>query len=341
MTSTFDSLLIAQTSIRILKLSQTISALSFSSFLVLHLSAPIASAISPPLLTTSKAESYASGFMVLGRVWYQGEWSEAVVVWGSLGVHVVSGVLGRIVKSWERKERRRRRMQGAKFEAVEKNGVEIERVKLEAEQSDSVEVVNVLTQPLEKKEGKVLTEEEEFDEMVEEEALIHPTQVEAERTPDVTTGVSSIGPITIHHITGYLLLPLALHHAFLHRILPAFPSAPYNSLSPTLMAYSFVGYSLAASTPLIAALSTLSYSAVLSLGSFHALSGLRRIMDPTAPIGLRARSTERGRKWETSYVVLLASIGVGVARLASEGQSVPGWLGKKYEIVLSKGFALA
>lgn len=150
------------------------------------------------------------------------------------------------------------------------------------------------------------------------------------------TRVSHFGPVSLQHLTGYFLIPIALHHSYLHRILPA--SNKHLSLSPTLLSYSFVSYSLSSSYAL---LSAISYATVLSLGSYHALSGLRRILYPMAPRGLGRRTIEGGGKgiWMISYGVTVFSVLVGVARLAGEG-GTPRWLGRRYHDVLREGFTL-
>lgn len=308
-----DPLPLAQATIRLLNLTQRASALTFSSFLVLHLSAPIAGAIAP----SSKVEQYSSGFMVLGRVWYQGEWSEAVVVWGSLALHVASGVLGRVVKAYERKERRTRRLLDARSSAEHSVVEELTSDSLIATVGDG-ELTELESPSLERSSSTMVLEDEE------EPIVVKPAPL------------SLLGPVTLHHITGYVLLPLALHHSYLHRILPS--SAAYLSLSPTLLSYSFVSYSL---TTTYALVSAVGYAAVLSVGSYHALSGLRRIVDPTAPRGLVKRGGKRGAgTWKVAYVVTLASVGLGVARLAGEGGSTPKWLGRRFDVVLREAFVL-
>lgn len=59
-----------------------------------------------------------------------------------------------------------------------------------------------------------------------------------------------------------------------------------------------------------------------------------------APPGLKPRrKTLAGRKWQATYGAGLVGLGIGVARLASEGGSVPLWIGRKYDVVLRQGFA--
>lgn len=226
---------------------------------------------------------------ILGRVWYQGEWSEGVVVWGSLIVHVGSGILKRAVKSFERVERRKRRRIAEK--SKEESRVSIETIEVEGEEAEEeVEVVKA------------------------------------------STLNSLLGLVTIQHVTGYLLIPIALHHSWLHRLLPA--TQIHKHLSPTLISYSFVSYSLSKSYALVSAIG---YASVLSLGSYHSLSGIRRILFPISPIGLGRRTEKDSQAWKVGFVGLLATVGLGVVRLSAD-RTTPNWLGKRFDAVLVDGF---
>lgn len=85
----------------ILDTIQDISATSFGSFLIIHLSAPISALI-------WAGEPTASSVQLLGRVWYQdSSLCETLIVWGSLSVHVMVGMAKRIIRV-----RRIRRVRG-------------------------------------------------------------------------------------------------------------------------------------------------------------------------------------------------------------------------------------
>lgn len=256
-----------------------------------------------------------------------GEWSEGVVVWGSLAVHVTSGVTKRLLKAWERKERRKLRRSGLR-EIVEKDsGVETELIDLElgdkfdktVEEKDEEEVAEFSM-------GEIGLEE-----------VVEIKEIE------VVPVVSFLGPLTLHHLTGYVLIPIALHHSWLHRLLPATPSAPISGLSPTLFSYAFVSYSLTSERYRV--ISLLSYGAIASIGTYHVLSGIRRLMDPMAPPGLQPKRLKNGepslrkRSWQGVYAGGLVGLGIGVVRLASEGKGVPNWLGRKFDLILRQGFA--
>lgn len=71
-------------------------------FAVAHLSSPILAAMSP-----ADPVSTASDVMILTREYYQGPWTEIVIVYASAGVHVLSGVVKRVLKAMDRKDRLR------------------------------------------------------------------------------------------------------------------------------------------------------------------------------------------------------------------------------------------
>ncbi|EGG12854.1 uncharacterized protein MELLADRAFT_73884 [Melampsora larici-populina 98AG31] len=76
----------------ILDTLQDISSVSFGSFMVVHLTAPISAFI-------SAGEPTASSIQLLGRVWYQdSKTREILIVWGSLGVHIIVGIVKRITR---------------------------------------------------------------------------------------------------------------------------------------------------------------------------------------------------------------------------------------------------
>lgn len=66
---------------------QTISAVTFSGFLVLHLAAPIGAGLGLD----------ASGIMLLTREYYQTPLLEPILVWGSLGAHIASSMVRRAI----------------------------------------------------------------------------------------------------------------------------------------------------------------------------------------------------------------------------------------------------
>lgn len=123
-----------------------------------------------------------------------------------------------------------------------------------------------------------------------------------------------------HSLTGYLLVPLIAAHSVTHRIFPA-----RRGLSPSLLSYSFVSYSLAA----YPVLSWLSYGVLSILTGYHSITGLRKVLS-----GRRKAAVLPDNTWKASYALLLSGLGLGIANLASEGADVPIWLGKRYAELL-------
>ncbi|KAI5479651.1 hypothetical protein MNV49_003161 [Pseudohyphozyma bogoriensis] len=325
-----DTLALAHTFVRTTSLIQQGSAIIFSSFLVLHLCSPLAAAFSSP----GQAESSASSFMLLSRVWYQDGWmNEVVVVWGSLAAHIGSGVIGRIGKGVERRLRRARRVEGVKREAegslareIELGGMVVQGVGHEQDERGPPLDETVVPQG-DSQDGNDDTPRPKF--------------------PLFETLLTFLGPITLLHTTGYVLVPLTLSHINLHRLLPSLSAPPISSLSPTLFSYSFTSYSL--NSRLHRLRSSLSYGLLVTIAGYHVIAGMRRYIDPTSPRGLRPRRGEEGEGrvgkvkrhgWQAAYGGVVAGVGLGLVRLALEGAAVPAFLARKYDAVLTGGRAL-
>ncbi|SCV69506.1 BQ2448_2526 [Microbotryum intermedium] len=329
-----DKLALLQSSVRTLQLVQRVSAGIFSTFLIVHLSAPLIAAVT----LTGDAEQQASAFMLVGREWYQGGGykKEGVVVWGSATVHVLSGVVARAAKNAERKERRKKR----KAE-----------VKLAAQRSQALGEDSNL--PTFASSSATTTDDFDADRLDDEDPESFPSAVVTKQVETAAIPVSS-APLAPQHLAGYLLIPFVIHHSILHRILPL-----KQNLTP-FFSYSFVGYSLTQSAPLLRAISVIGYAGVAGLGVYHALAGIRVMSDPTAPRSLRPRSRARSdedgeageglaeaqlgrRAWQVAYVSIVTTMGVGVARIAmstSGAGKVPVWLVGKYDRVLRQGVGM-
>ncbi|KDE02926.1 hypothetical protein MVLG_06551 [Microbotryum lychnidis-dioicae p1A1 Lamole] len=324
-----NQLALLQSSVRMLQLVQRVSAGIFSTFLIVHLSAPVIAAIT----ITGDAEQQASGFMLVGREWYQGGGykKEGVIVWSSVAVHVLSGIAARAVKNAERKERRKKRKAG---------------VELAAQRYQALGVNSHV--PTIASSSATTTDDFDPDRLDDENVKVDLSTTGKERAEKAAIPVSSALPAP-QHLAGYLLLPFAIHHSILHRILPL-----KHNLTP-FFSYSFVGYSLSQSAPLLRAISVVGYVGVAGLGVYHALAGIRVMADPTAPGSLRPQSRARSdpedgegwavahpgrRAWQIAYVAIVTTIGAGVARIAlstSGAGKVPVWLMGKYDRVLQQG----
>lgn len=310
--------------IRSTTLLQTLSAGTFASFLVVHLAAPLSAIVG--------GEEAASGFMLIGREWYQGNWSEWIVV-GSGVVHVLAGVGGRAMKGLEGKVKRAKR-RGDVRKAVEGG-----------ECSSSGEGCAELTARLSAFAASAHGEDElpSFKERTTSQ-LQELDALAADELPAPSGSTSSLPvpstspPLTLHHLTGYLLIPLTLQHLTLHRLLPL----KYNLTS--FLSYSFVSRALnAGSWGRYRLPSAVGYALLTAVTTWHAFVGVRILWDPTAPRGLGRRRNEKEggapNGWQGGWVALLAGVGVGVARIATSGGARgPEWIGRKFDLVQRVGW---
>ncbi|GAA6011531.1 hypothetical protein JCM11491_004678 [Sporobolomyces phaffii] len=155
--------------------------------------------------------------------------------------------------------------------------------------------------------------------------------------------------LTTHHVTGYVLVPIVLHHVWLHRILPASPAPPISALSPSFFNYTFTAEALTNPSRALRVASAASYAALTALAVYHALVGLRILADPTAPRSLapkrRRRSRGRGRAWQAAWTAVVVGVGVGTARIAGAFGAErigthPDWIAKRMDYVLRRGWGL-
>ncbi|PWN20128.1 hypothetical protein BCV69DRAFT_220550 [Microstroma glucosiphilum] len=216
-----------------------ISALVFSSFLIVHLGAPLASTLRLGLntLTSSTATGAgasagcteaASRWQLLGRVYYQGALSEPVVVWGAALLHVLSSVAKRGIMVYLARKRRRT-------------------------------------------EQAILAGEDASAGISSEEPLLpapaHATSSSPKGAPRWFSFSSSLP--SSHTLSAYALLPLLLSHLTLHRLRPLSSSYPINSLSPSELDYSFVHFG----ATLYPHLYTTSMVALTAVAAYHVAGG--------------------------------------------------------------------
>ncbi|GAA5862123.1 hypothetical protein JCM8547_007746 [Rhodosporidiobolus lusitaniae] len=327
-------------SLSLLRLIQRTSAVSFSLFTFAHLLPPLSALLPSRPQFLSSAENRANGILLLVREVYQGEWSEPVLVWGSLAVHVGTGVAVRWLTVLERLERR-------KVRKMEVKGRAREMVQREAEELLSTRV-------------EELAQDLALDDVNEEEAeLVATTTTDEEFVVPSSSSASPplFTPPNLHHKTGYALLPFVLHHAYLHRLLPSSPFPPISALSPSFFNYSFTALSLNHSNPFLRFASIVGYAGVTLLGTYHALVGWRILLDPTAPRSLASRRKRAGekvswvrrltgkREWQAAWVALVAAIAGGTARIAGfaggeRSVKVPEFVARRMQYVLRRGMGM-
>ncbi|KAJ9125610.1 hypothetical protein QFC22_000572 [Naganishia vaughanmartiniae] len=79
--------------------------------------------------------------------------------------------------------------------------------------------------------------------------------------------------LTLHHMTGYLLIPFLTLHVLTHRLIPSSSAQPINGLSPAELDYSFVSYGLRM-WPVV---SWTTYALLIVTGVSHGMSGLPKV----------------------------------------------------------------
>ncbi|KAI5451983.1 hypothetical protein NCC49_001282 [Naganishia albida] len=132
---------------------------------------------------------------------------------------------------------------------------------------------------------------------------------------------------TIHHLSGYVLVPFLTLHVMTHRLIPSRPDPPINALSPAELGYGFVSYGLR-TWPRV---SWTTYTLLIGTGLWHALAGAPRVLawlrgvrtppppPPTAPTARKSRLVlPAAAAAAAAYVVLLSVLAAGLARLHHE-----------------------
>ncbi|KAG0325815.1 hypothetical protein BG004_003097 [Podila humilis] len=177
---------------------QAYSALGFTAFAALH--------IIPPTLAAFGGVDLANKALILGRVYYQTYGVEQVAVFGTLTVHILSGLARAVVRSiWSAK----------KYLANNNKNNGSNRT--------------VVT---EQHEGKTRT-------IIRETKVVSSSSSAAASTTNVTlsAGGSAPGSFPYHRLAGWILVPVVLGHAFTVRINPLL-----KLQDSAIIDYSFVTY---------------------------------------------------------------------------------------------------
>ncbi|KAM0792184.1 hypothetical protein ACM66B_004881 [Microbotryomycetes sp. NB124-2] len=305
---------------------QTASAAVFASFVIVHLAAPVSAAFSP-----GDSVATASDIMLIGREYYQGGLKEIVVVVVSAGAHVVSGIVLRALKGFER--------------ASLKDSV---RTLAESVGEDELDMTALSGKPPASMPAKLAASQDH--------QHARPRQSLLDR---IVATLRAIPRPTTHQMTGYALVPVLLHHSYIHRLVPA-----QLNLTP-FFNYSFVHHSVRSlsASKVVKVLHGVSYGVLASLATYHAVVGVRILSSgrtsPKSLVKRRSSSRRRGAKldfqrddvrsegeggvgvWQVGFAAVVGSIGLGVARIMlARDQNVPTWLGVKYDDVLKRGWRL-
>ncbi|PWN31114.1 hypothetical protein BDZ90DRAFT_35211 [Jaminaea rosea] len=320
-----------------------LSALAFSTFLVVHLASPVASALHTGVRLLSGhalsdavegSTDAANGYLLLGRVWYRpgaGEsakigWTESVIVWGSLAVHVGCGIAKRGILVGEQVKRRRRRK-------AKRAGLDGD---IEGRQQ----------QDRKRDQGSSSTESE---------------ATSTSPSPPSSSASSLPSPSLLHALTGHLLvLPLSAH-VLLTRLGPAVRSLSGSGrnieVDHTLVAHGLVSESGTRT----AAMSWAVLVGTTALSAWHVASGTHLIgqsmaakskarrrrqaaaaglPDPAASAASPPPSSRRKQLARTAQPALLGSAAVlaGAACIATDyahggGLAVGPWVKRRFDEV--------
>ncbi|CAO1621596.1 unnamed protein product [Parajaminaea phylloscopi] len=218
------------------------SALVFSTFLVVHLSAPLASVFkvaANSILGSDEpghgrallagSNDAASKWMLLGRVYYQGALTEPLIVWGSLAVHVSASIAKRCLKIWLKRQSRQRLPDCAQISshrpgpgALRTNATKSNHGAVSAEESKSAQA----------------PQSSSADQNASD-SCPSPTKGRQDRAAK-----RSFSPSSLHALSGYLILPALLPHVLLTRIFPSSSQPPISELSPSELDYSIISVGL-------------------------------------------------------------------------------------------------
>ncbi|RIB23939.1 hypothetical protein C2G38_2071373 [Gigaspora rosea] len=165
--------------------------------------------------------------IVLGRVYYQNRLLEPIIVFGSLWGHVLSGLIKRGIKLyWKYKKQDVRKLTGEVHEKVE----------------------------------KIVTDEKN-----EQGAIVR--KITTKTTTTITGSPISRAIVLLlpyHRLTGYLLIPSVLSHAFVHRALPRRHFGDSSMINATYVTLALKKWPRS---------SYLAFTLLIGLGVYHICSG--------------------------------------------------------------------
>ncbi|CAD6574172.1 MAG: hypothetical protein CYPHOPRED_005313 [Cyphobasidiales sp. Tagirdzhanova-0007] len=163
-------------------------------------------------------------------------------------------------------------------------------------------------------------------------SLIEPILVWGSLAAHVLSGLtrrallgSKTKRFSLHSIAGFVLIPVALGHSFTHRILPA-----RKGISPSLLSYQFVSYSLF----VYPFTSWTGYGVLILAASYHATGGLRTILSGRK----KAARLPDSNAGQAGYAAAVGALGLGLVNLAFEGKEVPLWLARRYAEVVKAAY---
>lgn len=142
------------------------------------------------------------------------------------------------------------------------------------------------------------------------------SQEKIEALPPVTPVKARM---TLAQLSGWLLAPVALHHAFVNRIIPSSERAPILALSPSELDYSFVSHTLSHPSMQVRTFMGTAYIVLIGAFAVHAVFALPALLrslpwngsSGTRNTSVTHRASKRYSKATASWslaTVLLASL---------------------------------
>lgn len=146
------------------------------------------------------------------------------------------------------------------------------------------------------------------------------------------------------HISGYILAPFAIHHAFVNRILPFSSCPPISSLSPSELDYSFVSHTLSHPNLPVRLLMATAYIALIGAFAVHtayAVPALLRNFPRQSTSSSKTAKARRRSRVKISFslaLALLTSLLAIVPVRSSDRLTISGALKGRYDAVLRMAF---
>lgn len=164
----------------------------------------------------------------------------------------------------------------------------------------------------------------------------------AEDAPSIMPSKSAT-KLTTAQISGYVLTPYAIHHAFVNRVLPSSSTPPISGLSPSELDYSFVSYSLSHPNLSVRMLTAGAYTVLIvayAVHTIYAMPALLRSLPRSVKPASRGKRKRRSQvQVVTSLaVVLLTSLFALVPLRSNDRLTVSGALKGRYDAVLRRAF---
>lgn len=143
---------------------------------------------------------------------------------------------------------------------------------------------------------------------------------------------------TIAQLSGYILAPFAVHHAFVNRILSSSPSAPILRLSPSELDYSFVSHSLSHPNTTVRIIMASAYTVLIGAFAVHAVyavPALLRTLPKKSSSGAGSKKRRSQAQVSASLaVVLLTSLAAIVPITTGDRLMISGALKARYDAIL-------